>query len=112
MQMDIAIVDNIARIRLNGRLDTHGVDQVETKFTASLVPGRHNAIVDLSGLDFITSMGLRMFIGVAKALKRYNAKLVLFAPQPQVNDVFVSAGLSQMVPIVGTEAEALKTITG
>jgi anti-anti-sigma factor len=110
MQMDVAIIDNIARIKLSGRLDTHGVDAVETKFTASIVPGHHSAIVDLSGLDFITSMGLRMFIAVAKALKRHNAKLVLFAPQPQVNEVFASASLSQLVPIVASEAEALRKI--
>lgn len=111
MQMDVAVVENVARIKLKGRLDTHGVDQVETKFTASVVPGRHSAVVDLSGLDFISSMGLRMFIGVAKALERHNAKLVLFAPQPQVNEVFASASLAQIMPIAATEAEALRLIT-
>ena len=110
MEMECAVVENVARIKFKGRLDTHGVDQVETKFTASIVPGRHSAIVDLSSLDFISSMGLRMFIGVAKALKRHNAKLVLFAAQPQVNEVFTSASLSQIVPIVGTETEALGII--
>jgi anti-anti-sigma factor len=110
MEMDVAMLDNVARIKLKGRLDTHGVDEVETKFTASVVPGRHNAVVDLSGLDFITSMGLRMFISVAKALKRHGVKMVLFAPQPQVNEVFTSASLSQIVPIVTTEAEALSKL--
>ena len=110
MDMEFALIENVARIKLRGRLDTHGVDQVETKFTASVVPGGHDAVVDLSELSFVTSMGLRMFIGVAKALKRHNAKLVLFAAQPQVNEVFASASLSQIVPIVGNEAEALGNI--
>src|SRR5262249_10518487 len=110
MEIDCAMVDGIARIKLKGRLDTHGVDRVETKFTAFVVPGRHNAIVDLSEMNFVTSMGLRMFIGVAKALKRHGAKMVLFAPQLQVNEVFTSASLAQVVPIVGTEAEALGAV--
>jgi anti-anti-sigma factor len=112
MDMEFAMVDSIARIKLRGRLDTHGVDEIETKFTASVVPGGRNAVVDLSEVDFVTSMGLRMFIGVAKALRRHKAKMVLFAPQPQVSDVFVSASLAQILPIAGNEAEALGAIGG
>jgi anti-anti-sigma factor len=112
MDMEFAMVENVARIKLRGRLDTHGVDQVETKFTASVVPGGRNAVVDLSEVDFVTSMGLRMFIGVAKALRRHKAKMVLFAAQPQVNEVFASASLGEIVPIAGNEAEALDAIKG
>jgi hypothetical protein len=37
---------------------------------------------------------------------------VLFAPQPQVGEVFASASLSQIVPIAGSEAEALGKVGG
>jgi len=53
-------------------------------------------------------MGLRMFIGLAKALKRNNAKMVLFAPQSQVNEVFNTVVLREIVPIVVDEAEAVR----
>jgi len=109
MQIEVALVENVAHVKLRGRLDTHGVDQIETKFTASVVPAHRTTLVDLSELDFISSMGLRMFIAVAKALKRHNAKMVLFAPQPQVSEVFASAHLAEIVPIASNEAEALST---
>ncbi len=111
MDMQIALVENIAHVKLRGRLDTHGVDDIETKLTASVVPGHHNAIVDLSDVTFVTSMALRMFLTISKALKRHNAKMVLYAPQPQASDVFASAHLSSIVPIVGTEAEAVALVS-
>jgi anti-anti-sigma factor len=111
MEMQIALVENVAHVKLRGRLDTHGVDEIETKLTASVVPGGKNTIVDLSDVSFVTSMGLRMFLGISKALKRHNAKMVLFAPQPQASEVFASAYLSSIIPIVGNEAEALALVS-
>ena len=111
MDMEITLIDNIARVRLRGRLDTPGVDQVEAKFTASVVPGGKSTVVDLSQVSFIASMGLRMFIGIAKALKRHNARMVLFAPQSQVSEVFETVLMREILPIVADEAEALRFTT-
>ena len=57
MEMDVAVIENVTHVKLRGRLDTHGVDQIETKFTASIVPSGRNALIDLSELAFISSMG-------------------------------------------------------
>jgi anti-sigma B factor antagonist len=108
MDMQIDVIEDIARVKLRGRLDTPGVDQIESKFTSSVVASGVNTVVDLSEVSFIASMGLRMFIGLAKSLKRQNAKIVLFSPQNQVNDVFNTAMLRNIVPIVADEAEAVR----
>lgn len=108
LEIEVTVSGNLARIKLRGRLDTPGVDRVEAKFTSSVVPGGVNTVVDLSEVSFIASMGLRMFIGIAKALKRNNAKMVLFAPQSQVNEVFDTVVLRDIVPIVVDEAEAVR----
>jgi stage II sporulation protein AA (anti-sigma F factor antagonist) len=110
MDIEVALVGNIAHVKLCGRLDTQGVDQIETKFTAFVVPSRRNAVVNLSEVSFITSMGLGMFITIAKALKRHNAKMVLFAAPSQVRQAFASAGLAEIVSIAAGEAEALSLL--
>jgi anti-anti-sigma factor len=108
LEIEVTYTANIARVKLRGRLDTPGVDRVEAKFTSAVVPEGRNTVVDLSEVSFIASMGLRMFIGLAKALKRNNAKMVLFAPQSQVNEVFHTVVLREIVPIVVDEAEAVR----
>ena len=108
LEIEVTYTANIARVKLRGRLDTPGVDRVEAKFTAAVVPEGRNTVVDLSEVSLIASMGLRMFIGLAKALKRNNAKLVLFAPQSQVNEVFTTVVLREIMPIVVDEAEAVR----
>ena len=102
--------DGIVKITLEGRLDTPGVDQVETRFTASLVPGGKNAVVDMSGVDFIASMGIRMFIAVARSLAAKKAKLALCGPNELVSEVFDNVSLSDIIPICANEDEALAAL--
>jgi anti-anti-sigma factor len=108
MEIEILVGENIARVKLRGRLDTPGVDKIESKFTTAVVPDGRNTVVDLRDVNFIASMGLRMFIGIAKQLRRRNARMVLFAPQTQVNDVFHTVLLRQIMPVVADEAEAMR----
>ena len=108
LEIEVTYTTNIARVKLRGRLDTPGVDRIEAKFTSAVVPEGRNTVVDLSEVSFIASMGLRMFIGLAKALKRNNAKLVLFAPQSQVNEIFNTVVLREIMPIVVDESEAIR----
>jgi anti-sigma B factor antagonist len=108
MDIQVTLYDEIARVKLRGRLDSSGVDQIASKFTASVVPEGRNTVVDLSEVSFIASMGLRLFISLAKSLKRQNARLVLFAPQNQVSEVFHTVLLHDLVPIVADEVEAVR----
>jgi anti-anti-sigma factor len=109
MKMDILEEGSVIRVRLVGRLDTPGVDGIETRFTAAVVPTSARAIVDMSGVEFIGSLGLRMFITIARALNRRNGKMVLFAPQPFVAQVLETSSLGDMIPVCTDEASALAT---
>jgi anti-sigma B factor antagonist len=107
MEMEIAVIENVTHVKLRGRLDTHGVDEIETKFTASIVPSGRNALIDLSELEFISSMGIRMIIAVKKALGRHKGMMVMFAPQSQVSGVFDTASLTAVIPVVRDKDEAM-----
>jgi anti-anti-sigma factor len=108
MEIEVTISEDVARVKLRGRLDTPGVDGIETKFASSVVSRGHNAVVDLSEVSFIASMGLRMFIGIAKALKQKGGTIVLYAPQAQVREIFATVLLPNIVPVVADEAEAMR----
>ena len=105
------IAENQIKITLKGRLDTAGVDRIEKRFIAAVVPRGRNAIVDLSQIDFVASMGIRMFISAARALNAKNAQLVLFAPQAIVREVFELASLGDIISICDDEASALIELT-
>ena len=69
-----SLTEGLTRIVLSGRLDTPGVDQVETQFVAAAVPPAKNVVVDLSRVTFISSMGIRMLVSVARSLQQRPAR--------------------------------------
>ena len=109
--MEISPVqDRLVKVTLTGRLDTPGVDRVETRFIASLIPGGNNAIVDLSQVDFVASMGIRMIVSAARSLRTRKATLAVYGAQEQVSQVFEIVALGQIISICSTEAEALAAV--
>jgi anti-sigma B factor antagonist len=110
MELQKTDLGNACKIALQGRLDTPGVDQIETRFTASIVPSGKNALVDLSGVTFISSMGIRMLIAAARSLNLKKAKMILFGPQTLVKESLDHVSLNDVIPIVATEAEALELL--
>ena len=111
MKMDISVLDDRhVKLTLDGRLDTPGVDSIETRFIASIVPSAAHALVDMSRVDFISSMGIRMLVSAARSLKLRQAVLTLYGVQEQVHQVLEQMAIAQIIPIYRTEAEALTAV--
>jgi anti-anti-sigma factor len=98
--------DDLTTVALIGRLDSAGVDQVETRFTAATVARGANTIVDLTEVEFLASMGIRMFVACAKGLKRKGASMVLLGATALVSGVLKEMSLDDLIPMAKTEEEA------
>lgn len=112
--MEIQVVElngSVTGVRLAGRLDAPGADLIGIKFSAAVAsPGRH-AAVDLSGVSFLASMGIRLLISTARALHLKGAQLVLFGAQGPVRSVLEETAIDQIVPLVDTEQDALARLS-
>lgn len=96
----------VTLVTLMGRLDTLGVDQVESRFNAAVVSRGLHVLVDLSAVDFVSSMGIRMLVGAARGMKLRQARLVLFGARPLVQETLQSMAIDTLIPLVSTDAEA------
>ncbi len=113
MQLDIIETgDRLTRLALCGRLDTESVNQIEARFTALTVSGQKHAVVDVSDVPYLASMGIRMLVAVAKAMRRHNYKLVLLAPQPLVLDVLRMAGMDTIVDVAQDDSQVQRLLAG
>ncbi|HET9906194.1 MAG TPA: STAS domain-containing protein, partial [Anaerolineales bacterium] len=64
-------------------------------------------IVDLSKVNYLSSIGIPMLINTAKSVSSRGGKLVLLNPQQNVSDVLDIVGIQQIIPIY-TDMEAAK----
>lgn len=100
------------KVIMVGRLDASSVGQVETPFTAAVAASGRNAVLDLTGVGFLSSLGIRLLLSSARVVTRRGGGVVLFGAQPMVADVLESMGMDQVLPLVATEAEALARLPG
>ncbi len=111
MNLDIEELDGgISCVRLAGRLDAPGADAIGTRFTAAVVARGQDAVIDMRGVSFIASMGLRLLISNARSLDLKGRRMVLFGATEMVQGVLDDAALDQIMPIVRTERDALAVL--
>jgi anti-anti-sigma factor len=112
MQITISDLDQtIKRVTLVGKLDIAGAEAIGVPLAAA-AGSRGNIVVDMTGVDFIASIGIRQLVMAAKAVARGAGKLVLLGPTPMVAEVLVVSGLEKLLPIVQTEDEARAAFAG
>ena len=85
---------------LNGRLDLEGTQAIEQGFSFATTVRKESIIVDLAGVSFMSSIGIRLLLTAAKAQVNRGGKIVLAAPQPMVRKVFEMAGIDKLIPLV------------
>jgi anti-sigma B factor antagonist len=94
-----------ARVALTGRLDIVGAEVIALPL-ATLAGAKQGLIVDMSGVSFIASIGIRHLVSAAKAISRRNGVLVLLNPTEMVAEVLTTSGLTNLLPIVRSDSEA------
>ena len=94
---------------LRGRLDVAGASAIELKFSAT-AGARKALIVDLSGVGFIASMGMRLLLLVGKTMAARGGKMALLAPLPDVASVLHTAGIDTVIPICATRDAAVASV--
>jgi anti-anti-sigma factor len=106
MQITITDIDSATkRVTLKGRLDLAAVEAIGMPL-ATVTAARGNVVVDMAGVDFITSVGIRHLVLAAQKVTQGGGKLVLLWPSPNVADVLMVAGLEQILLIAKSEEEA------
>ena len=112
MQVDICeFGDGGKKVILVGKLDIAGAQKIELPL-ATVAGSRCDIVVDMVGVDFIASIGIRHLVIAAKTVARASGKLVLLDPSPLVTEVLVTSGLQDILPIVRSEDEARAVLAG
>jgi anti-anti-sigma factor len=107
MDMQVFELDGATKFALAGRLDTAGAGLIEPRFAAVVVARGGTALIDLTELSFLASLGVRMLISTARSLAFKGGRMILYGAAPQVADIIETTQLDEIIPVVGSEAEAL-----
>ena len=101
------MIDNFRRVRSPPRLDASSSPAFQQELERYIADGDRLFVLDLSGLEFISSAGLRSLMVVARRLKASGGRLTLCALQKPVREAFDVTGYSTIFDVFPTYEDAM-----
>jgi anti-anti-sigma factor len=106
VEIDREKIGDVLVVRLCGRLDGTWSDSVETALRDAVRSGEHAIELDVAGVDYLSSAGLRVLLGAVRQAKAIGGRFVIVRPGPPVRQVLDLAGLTTMLVAEPTIAPA------
>jgi serine/threonine-protein kinase RsbW len=103
---------DISLVSLAGRFDATGVAEVEQEFAAATSERELPAVIDLSGITFLSSIGIGFLYHHTKKLKKLGCKLVLLNPQGMVDATLKTSKMDKVMPLVYDLGQAIVLVGG
>ena len=95
-----------------GRIDTTTSSTLEQHLTTILSGEERRVVVDFTGVDYISSAGLRVMLMLAKRAKEVNGKVALCGMRDVVRQVFNLAGFTALFAIEASREAAIGRVAG
>jgi anti-anti-sigma factor len=93
-------------VGVRGRLDQSLTPQLNEILTGLLDNGRYQLMIDLSGITYINSGGLRCLVSAWRQARAKNGDVVLFGLNDRIMEIFTMVGFDKVFQIVKTSLEA------
>ncbi|CAM3921403.1 STAS domain-containing protein [Alkalicoccus chagannorensis] len=106
MNLDIDVQEkkgkNVAFVE--GEVDVYTATKLKETIQP-LAEGEHDLVIDLSGVDYIDSTGLGIFIGALKASEKSEGSMTLTGLNDRVRRLFEITGLHEVIDIDAAKRE-------
>ena len=108
MKIDAEEVRGSTVLRASGRLDgTATADFEKAVVDAMSAAGRGRVVVDMKGVEYVSSAGLRSLLLVAKRAKGNGQPFSVAALSPSVREIFEISGFGSIIPTHARVEDAL-----
>lgn len=94
-------------IEVSGRIDSATAGDLDRSCDQRIVGGARRILLDLSGIDYVSSAGLRVFLVVAKKLQKQGGRLALCNLAPVVREILAISGFDRILTTAASRGEGL-----
>jgi len=106
MEAQVEEKGDVIVIRVSGRLDAASSPQLEKKINSIIDSGHFKLVLNFSGVEYLSSAGMRLMLSVSKKLKHLEGKVVACSLNDEVMEVIKMAGFHQILELYPTEEES------
>ncbi len=107
MEINQKIINNIPVLTVSGRIDAATSKDLESALTDLIEKNNRTIVIDLAGVEYISSVGLRVMLAALKKVRPMQGDVILTGLQPFVKEVFEITGFTKLFSIYPNQEEAI-----
>ncbi|PKN77331.1 MAG: anti-sigma factor antagonist [Deltaproteobacteria bacterium HGW-Deltaproteobacteria-1] len=93
-------------VTLSGRLDGTTSPDCDARISSILIPSTKTILFEMTNLDYISSMGLRIFLKAKRMIEQQDGHVYMINVQPQIEKVFEIANMLNGIRLFASISEA------
>ena len=101
----------VSVLNVQGFLDAHTAPEFEDAIKNLITEERFHIVIDLEGLQYISSAGLGVFMGFVEEIRNNGGDLKICSASPKVYKVFDLLGFPSLYEFYKTTEEAVGKFT-
>jgi anti-anti-sigma factor len=102
MEIENRVEEGRCVVGLKGRLDAVTAPELEQSLGEIIDQGNLNLVLDLTGLEYVSSAGLRIFLVATKKVKALKGELCLAGLSGNIKEVIEISGFPSIMPCYDT----------
>ena len=106
METDVRHENQITTVAVTGSVDALTAAELTKTVHNQIEDGHANIIVDLSGLAFLSSAGLRSLLGAVKETRSHGGDLRIVSTNPGIDKVLKMSGFHNIAKVFTSQADA------
>jgi anti-sigma B factor antagonist len=107
LRVDAADRGDVSVLAPVGDIDLHTAPVVDRRIEELEAVGRRTVVVDLTGVEFLDSSGLGMFVAAQHRLSAAGGGLRIACPPPHAQKVFRITRLAEVIPVYDSVDESI-----
>ena len=93
-----------------GRIDNDTSPAFQSRLLVAVGAAGAAVLVDLAGVEYMSSAGLRALMSGARQSKANNGRLAVTGLRPVVKEIFAISRFARVVPVYGTATEGVAAL--
>ena len=103
------VTDNthvVSVMDVKGRVDSETAPELDTALSKLLADGRNKIVLNLQGVDYLSSAGLRALVKALKGAQGSGGDVRLASVSEPIKGILLTIGMMQMFKMFSTSEEA------
>jgi anti-sigma B factor antagonist len=110
MEINVESVGEVTVIEISGEIDSNTAPQAQERVLPLVQPGA-KILLDLRGVEYMSSAGLRVLLSMYRQVVRQNGGIVLVGLAEEIKDTMSITGFLNFFITHDTVDEGLKALT-